>query len=325
MNEIEWLAERRPKTGEPDAAATTSARAALLEHARRPRAAAPRPAAVSRRFVHVRRRVVAGASLVAVAAIVAAALLPGGDHAPQIAPPAAKAAPLVLLAKHLQHVPAPPGDATLVLRKHVFPNAPSFTGADLYLDSGRYFYGATLDELRAGAAANPDENTGDNDTTKAERRAAVDALNVPDKAREEMIAIFTPAPGTSANPPAAARKQLEAKKRAESHATASPRSIANNRVWIGCMDALIAGAGRADVRAGVMKLLAMMPEVKVEPGDGVLRLRMTDFPDGYEETLVVDDATGVIREMVGGTHGERPSVVVTYDVRRVTAADVLDH
>ena len=89
------------------------------------------------------------------------------------------------------------------------------------------------------------------------------------------------------------------------------------------MDALIAGAGRADVRAGVMKLLAAMPEVKVEPGDGVLRLRMTDFPDGYEETLVVDDATGVIREMVGGTHGKRPSVVVTYDVRRVTAADVL--
>jgi hypothetical protein len=31
----------------------------------------------------------------------------------------------------------------------------------------------------------------------------------------------------------------------------------------------------------------------------------------------------VIREMVGGTHGSRPSVVVTYDVRRVTAADVL--
>ena len=323
MNEIEWLAERRPETGEPDAAATTSARAALLEHARTP--AAPRPVAVSRRFVHVRRRVIAGASLVAVAAVVAVAALPSGDRPSRLSAPAAEAAPLVRLSARITDAPAPPGDATLVLRRHDFPNAPSFTGADLYLDSGRYYYGATLAELRAGAVEDPDANTGDNDTAKAERQAAVDALTESfGKACEEMIAIFTPAPGAPANPPAAARKQLEAKKGAEPVATASPRSIENNRVWMGCMDALIAGAGRADVRAGVMKLLATMPEVKVEPGDGVLRLRMTDFPHAYEETLVVDDATGVIREMVGGTHGRRPSVVVTYDVRRVTAADVLN-
>ena len=240
MNEIEWLAERRPQTSEPDTAATTSARTALLEHARAPRAAAPRPAAVSRRFVHVRRRVVAGASLVAVAAVVAAGALPAREHPPQIAPPAAEAAPLVLLAKHLQHVPAPPGDATLVLRRHEFPNAPSFTGADLYLDSGRYSYGATLAELRDGAAANPDANTGDNDTTKGERQAAIAANASPDKGREEMIALFTPAPGTSANPPEAARKQLAAKKGAESHASCwrrCPRSrssrapTASGRPW----------------------------------------------------------------------------------------------
>jgi hypothetical protein len=143
-----------------------------------------------------------------------------------------------------------------------------------------------------------------------------------------MIAIFTPAsdgPAEAARAEklAAVRKQLTAKKAAEPVATASPRSIADNRVWMGCMDALIAGAGRADVRAGVMKLLAMMPEVEVEPGDGVLRIRMTDFPDGYEETLAVDDATGVIREMAGGVHGKRPDVVVTYDVKRVSADDVV--
>ena len=38
--------------------------------------------------------------------------------------------------------------------------------------------------------------------------------------------------------------------------------IDNNRVWMGSMDALIAGAGRADVRAGVMKLLATIPKVR---------------------------------------------------------------
>ena len=88
------------------------------------------------------------------------------------------------------------------------------------------------------------------------------------------------------------------------------------------MDALIAGAGRADVRAGVMRLMATMP-VKVEQGDGVLRLTQTDFPDHYTETLVVDDVTGVLKEQRGGVAGKPPSVVVTYDVKRVDAADVL--
>ena len=36
MNELEWLAERRPETGEPSAAATARARDALLDHAETP-------------------------------------------------------------------------------------------------------------------------------------------------------------------------------------------------------------------------------------------------------------------------------------------------
>src|SRR5262249_1944469 len=142
MNEIEWLAERRPESGEPDAAATSGARAALLEHARTPRLK------VSRRPVHVRRRIIAGGVLVAAAAGVPFPPPPAGEHAspiaPRLAPPAAEAAPLVRLAAHIQETPPPAGDATLVLRKHDFPNAKSFTGADMYLDSGRYYYGATL-------------------------------------------------------------------------------------------------------------------------------------------------------------------------------------
>ena len=99
--------------------------------------------------------------------------------------------------------------------------------------------------------------------------------------------------------------------------------IDNNRVWMGSMDALIAGAGRADVRAGVMKLLATIPKVGVEQGDGVLSIRNADFPDGYVETLIVDDRTGVLRTMIGGDAGQKPSVVVEYEITRVTARDVL--
>src|SRR5262249_25503479 len=160
----------------------------------------------------------------------------------------------------------------------------------------------------------------------AEREAAIEAVTDPAKARADMIAIFTPAPSAE-NEAAKARAEkmraVKAKNNAKHLPPASPQSIANNRVWNGGMDALIAGAGRTDVRAGVMKLLAAMPEVKVEPGDGVLNIRMTDFPESYEETLVIDDHSGVIEKMIGGTHGKQPSVVVDYDVRRVTAADVL--
>jgi hypothetical protein len=69
--------------------------------------------------------------------------------------------------------------------------------------------------------------------------------------------------------------------------------------------------------------MATMPEVKLSQGGGTLTLTQTDFPRHYREALVVDDKTGVITKMIGGEAGKTPSVVVTYDVRRVTAADVL--
>ena len=117
-----------------------------------------------------------------------------------------------------------------------------------------------------------------------------------------------------------------AKRRAATGPTPTPAPqivIDNNRVWMGSMDALIAGAGRADVRAGVLKLLATIPKVGVEQGDGVLNLRNADFPDGYVETLAVDDQTGVIKTMTGGYPDKRPDVVVSYEIKRVEAMDVL--
>ena len=97
----------------------------------------------------------------------------------------------------------------------------------------------------------------------------------------------------------------------------------NNRIWMASMDTLIAGAGDARVRAGIMKLLGTIPAVEVEDHGATLDLRNTDFGDGYEETLTVDAETGVIQKMTGGYPGKTPSVTVTYDIRRVTARDIL--
>jgi hypothetical protein len=41
------------------------------------------------------------------------------------------------------------------------------------------------------------------------------------------------------------------------------------------------------------------------------------------ETMYLDPQTGVLERMVGGVPGQEPSVVVTYTIRRVTAADAM--
>ncbi len=89
------------------------------------------------------------------------------------------------------------------------------------------------------------------------------------------------------------------------------------------MDALIAGAGDTKVRAGVMRLLATIPSVKVEDHGATLDLRNTAVITGYEETLTVDAKTGVIQKMVGGDTGRPAAVTVTYDIKRVEARDVI--
>ncbi len=96
-----------------------------------------------------------------------------------------------------------------------------------------------------------------------------------------------------------------------------------NRIWIGAMDAVIAGAGRSDVRAGVLKLLATVDTIRVREEGDTLSLTATDFGDGYEETIVVDAHTGVITKMTGGYPGKAPSVVVTYEIKRVEAREIL--
>ncbi len=103
----------------------------------------------------------------------------------------------------------------------------------------------------------------------------------------------------------------------------STRALDDNHIWGACLDALIAGAGDKQVRAGVMRLLATIPSVKVEDHGATLDLRNTAVVPGYEETLVVDAHTGVIEKMIGANTGQRPSVTVTYDIKRVEARDVI--
>jgi hypothetical protein len=254
----------------------------------------------------------------AIAIVVAAGALPSGNGAaPHLGAPAPAEAALVKLAKRIQQAPAPAGDATLVLRSHHFPDGKDFTGADLYLDDGRYFYGMTLAELKA---AKDDLGEG---VPKLEREAAKAAVDLPaDQARRRMIAATF---GSHGEPVDAAPPAAPAEKHVKGPApTPAPkRVIDNNRVWFGSMDTLIAGAGDPAVRAGVMKLFNTIEAVRVTDRGATLEIANTEFSGGYVETLTVDARTGVIQKMTGGVSGKRPDVVVDYDIKRVDADDVL--
>ena len=269
------------------------------------------------------------AAVFAVAIVVVAGALPSGDGPARriVGAPAPAEAALVTLAQRFQAAPAPTGDATLVLRSHHFPGgAKDFTGADLYLDDGRYFYGITLAELQDNASYG-DLGEG---VPKLEREAAKAAITLPAaQARRKMIdATFgpkgEPAPGTGVDKAAIAARDEKLKHLTGPTPTPAPKlMIDDNRVWTGAMDALIAGAGDPDVRAGVMRLLSTIAAVELSDHGATLDIRNPEFPDGYAETLTVDAQTGVIRKLTGGVPGKTPDVVVDYDIERVTASDIL--
>jgi hypothetical protein len=72
-----------------------------------------------------------------------------------------------------------------------------------------------------------------------------------------------------------------------------------------------------------MDLLSTVPAVHSERDGDTISITNGDFGDGYQETLIVDATSGVIRKMVGGVAGRTPDVTVDYDVRRVTAASIV--
>ncbi|MBE2316346.1 hypothetical protein DVA67_010190 [Solirubrobacter sp. CPCC 204708] len=291
MNELEWLNEQRPEVKD-DEPGRVRARRELREHIR------PRP---DRRAAWRPR--LAFASVAALVVTGVAIAWPTGGPAPAPAPtvlapeapaPELDVAPLVLLSERIAQEPEPQGDATLVIRSQQYPDDKAILGHDLYLDDGRYYYGATREELKAAA--------------------------VNSRYHEPLVKAAIAAP---ALPPEKARRAMDVAV-GGGNAPKVSRSIEDNHVWVGSMDALLAGAGRKDVRAGVMTLLHTIDTVKVTEEGELLKLTATDYQGGYTENLFVDAETGVPQKFEGGVPGKTPDVVVDYDVKRVTAANWAD-
>ena len=342
--EATWLADERPQPLPLDPATTARVRDELLSYAagggaqsRRKRRGLPRRAL----RIAVSSVALAGAGCIALLASQTSDIH-GGSGLNALAVQSASAKQLNHLSAKIALASATPtGDATLVIRRQTYPNSPEIDGADLYADNGDYYYATTLAGLPAIIKSGETVNDGSTDSEVRDIAAANAALSGPiDLARQQM-AIASYAPGTTpqsvtptktqlAQMPAALRQKLQQLQAAQAANPVTPKmSQANGMIWDNSMDALQAGAGDPNVRAGVLKLLATIPQISVTQGtlNGQPTLNLTaallkSSSGVYDEDLVIDANTGIPVEFIGGNVGQTPGVTVYYSISRVTVASI---
>ena len=187
-------------------------------------------------------------------------------------------------------------------------------GADLYTDSGKYYFAPTEAGLPAQVAEGNDQGDG---IFAREIAAAAAATGNLTSAAEEMET--APSPSVTAPSPGS--------------------MLADNWLWENSLDALIAESGNPTVRAGVMQLISLIPEVTVTNttanGEPAVQLTGT-FPNpskcatcarpvggGVQEQLTIDATTGIPISFSGGAVGQPPTGnPLTYQVSRVTLSQV---
>jgi Sigma-70, region 4 len=228
-------------------------------------------------------------------------------------------------------------EVELVFRATTFTDgqAPG-SGFDLYTDSGPYYWAPTESGLPAQIAAH--HNLGDGLFTR-EIAAAEYAVNGDLATARERMA-YAPAPANAGKSPAAQMSPTLLKVKAEllgvkaapgqSLAAAYDKAYIDSWVWSDATDALEAGAGNPQVRAGVLRLLSTVSGVVVTHGtlDGQPTLVVGDVTPGLngngtsEGAMTLNASTGVPLKYTDGAVGKTPESTTTYTVSRVTVAAI---
>ncbi len=356
--EFDWLTEARPTPLPLDPATTDRVRTQLLAHATSTRngRAGWRLGALRPRALRVAAGGATLAALGSAALMVAQPAAPtrglgasGGSALNSVfSVQSASAKELRQLSARVASAPTPTGDATLVLRTSSYPNGSSVTGADLYADNGNYYYAPAFSGLAATIQAGQTVNLGAADQQQRDIAAAQAALTGPIEAARQQMAVanldpnlksqsvVTPS-GILANVaklPAVLRAALEQKLAQVAHNAAADNvhsliSQQNGMIWDNSMDALLAGAGNPQVRAGVLQLLATIPQITVTQGTlggqatVVISARLFSSNQGvYQEQLILDAGTGIPVQFIGGNVGQTPGVVTSYRISRVSTAAI---
>lgn len=209
------------------------------------------------------------------------------------------------------------GDATLELGKQSYDTGESIPRADLFADNGTYYFAHTRDALPAQVSGGHGQ-TADGLFTR-ELDAAVYASTGDLTVARQRMADAGLSPGSSR--PVKSESLTEPDKH-------TGVTVVDNWIWENSQDALSVGAGNPQVRAGVLRLLSTLPEVTVThtTTDGQPTLTLTAaapaLETGYQEALTINAANGVPVVFHGGPADENPEITITYQVSRVTLADV---
>jgi len=222
--------------------------------------------------------------------------------------------PLVQLAALIAAEPQPKGNATLVERETTLAGQATVKVWDLYTDDGRYFFSQTKSGLPA--QVEEDNNQGDGIFAREVAAATYAVTGNLDTAALKMAWAADTTP-----PPAWIKAQVK-------NISAGGLQI-DNYVWEGSEDALVVGSGNPQVRAGVLRLVSMLPGVSVTHStvDGQPALTLTassaEFGSGmsYQEAITINANTGIPLKMDGGTPG-KVDTTVTWAVTRVNLADI---
>jgi hypothetical protein len=312
-----------------------------------PEVATPGPKMPRRRRARRVTRRTAGfgaAALAAAAAAVALAVtsIPaGGQHATaggQGAPKPAPAAVNPLLTQLAANITVRqvklPGDATLEIRNQSPTSAtPGDNGYDLYTDDGTYYWGYDRSNLLQAIAERQDVGQG---AFKRSIAAALIAANGNVAAGRAKMSVANFIPGTKPNTVQAQQAEIEKlkaidKQRRIKYTPPKPLNAqqrqeqTDNLIWMNSNYALTAAPENPNVRAGVLRILATMPDVKVAhtTTGGQPTLTLSDswpkLAGDDTESTVISASTGLPIATFDSSPGQ-PSASAYYHSKRVTLA-----
>jgi hypothetical protein len=331
--DLDWLSAQQPHQVLPDPGARERALLALVQHT------TSRPGRRGFSTSRLRTPMFGLTLATGIGAIATAVVLSASGHAAglsgagRLSRPAQglravvsqhhfKASPLVRLADYVSQSNTPAGDATLVQRTTV-SGSNSVTVYDLYTDNGQYFFSPTQSGL--GGQVSEHHNLAGGLFAREIAAAKLAATGNVQTAAQDMADAPDPShvisPEQKTNPAVIAAKEA---------ATCVPQegNLYDNWVWEDAQDAIIAGSGDPQVRAGVLQILATLPGVTVTNGtsDGqptlVLAAGSPELGHDYTEQLTINANTGVPIQFIGGPTSGPPSATVNYNVTRVTLANL---
>jgi hypothetical protein len=286
--------------------------------------------------------VAAGAALVLVVTASPPASSPGTagkvSAGPASAAPVVES-PLISLAAYITASSGPvSGDSTLVIRAQTVGGRRPDVSYNLYTDSGEFYGGGDKKSLALAISRHENEASGITGREVAAARYAVKGDL--DTARKRMVNAAPNDFGVGLS--AAERQKIWDKALARDgaiwKAKGSPlrkhpptgkrlEALIGNRIWDNGVDAMTAGGGDPQVRAGVLRLLSTVSAVTVKKsttgGQDTLTLTAGSalFSGGSPQVLTVDAKTGMpVKSAVKAGDGA-PASVSTFKVSRLTLAD----